>query len=203
MWLGEVTSMAPRLAVTFGTQMAAALVVGSLAGRMRGLADTDSLTGLGNRRVVDRALSTAIARSRRRPSTLTWLALLDLDMFKAFNDQYGHVAGDRLLVDVASGWQALLRPTDVLARTGGDEFTVILTDCDATQAEAIVRRVTAAAPGTVTCSAGLACWDGQEPPGRLIERADAALYAAKATGPVVVAPSVVWRAVEDLTTWAG
>ncbi len=187
-WLDEVAAMAPQLAVTLGTQVAAALVVGSLTTRMRQLADTDSLTGLGNRRVVERSLAWALARSGRRPSTPTWLGVLDLDLFKEFNDEHGHAAGDQILVEAADAWRRLLRPADVLARTGGDEFTVILTDCDAAQAEGILRRMTAAAPSGVACSAGLARWDGHESPNRLIERADAALYTAKVTGPVVVAP---------------
>lgn len=145
LWLGEVTVMAPQLAVTLGRQVAAAMVVCSLAKRMRGPADTDSLTGLGNRRVVDRSLAWAIARSRRRPGTPTWLGPFDLDLFKQFNDEHGHAAGDQLLVEMADAGLRLLRPTDVLTRTGGDEFTVILTDCDANQAEGILRRMTAAA----------------------------------------------------------
>lgn len=186
-WLGELASMAPQLALTLGTQIAAALVVGSLVVKMRRLADTDSLTGLGNRRVVDRALAWSLAHTRRQPSVSTWVALLDLDDFKVYNDRHGHVAGDLLLAEAAGRWQTMLRRTDTLARTGGDEFTVVLAGCDPHEAEAIMHRMATAAPHGVSCSVGLARWDGHEPPCRLVERADAALYAAKASGPVVVA----------------
>ena len=188
--LDELASMAPQLALTAGTQVAAALVVGSLAARMRRLADTDALTGLANRRTLHTRLAWQLARSRREAGTATWLGLLDLDEFKAFNDTHGHLAGDQLLVETAAAWQQLLRPTDTLARTGGDEFTVLLTDCDADGMEQVVTRMTTAIPRGLSCSAGVARWDGHEHPTELIERADAALYAAKARGPVVVADTV-------------
>lgn len=188
--LGELDSMAPQLALTAGTQVAAALVVGSLAARMRRLADTDALTGLANRRTLHSRLAWQLARSRRDAGAAVWLALLDLDEFKAFNDTRGHLAGDQLLVEAAAAWQSLLRPTDTLARTGGDEFTVLLTDCDEDAVEQVMTRMTAAVPSGLSCSAGVARWDGHEHPTRLIERADAALYAAKTRGPVVVAETV-------------
>lgn len=184
--LDELTSMAPQLALTTGTQVAAALVVGSLATRMRLLADTDALTGLANRRTLHTRLAWHLARSRRTAGA-TWLALLDLDAFKAFNDTHGHLAGDQLLVETAAAWQGLLRPTDTLARTGGDEFTVLLTDCDQAAALQVMDRMTAAVANGLACSAGVARWDGHESATRLIERADAALYAAKTRGPVVIA----------------
>jgi diguanylate cyclase (GGDEF)-like protein len=76
--------------LTLGTQIAAALVVGSLATKMRRLADTDSLTGLENRRALERALAWQLARSRRTPAASVWISVLDLDGFKAFNDRHGH-----------------------------------------------------------------------------------------------------------------
>lgn len=185
--LDELAAMGPQLALTTGTQIAAALVIGSLAARMRQQADTDALTGLANRRTLHTRLAWQLARSRRDAGAAVWLALLDLDEFKAFNDTHGHLAGDQLLVETAAAWTALLRPTDTLARTGGDEFTVLLTDCDTHAAEQIIDRLTTAVPNGLPCSAGVARWDGHEPPTRLIERADAALYVAKTKGPVFVA----------------
>ena len=190
-WLGDVDSISPQLALTLGTQVAAAIVVGSLAVRQRALADTDSLTGLGNRRVADRTLDWSLERSRRWPSSPTFVALLDLDDFKALNDERGHAAGDGVLVETARAWSELLRRVDLLARTGGDEFTLVLTECRDHEAEEIVRRMIAATPGAVQCSAGLARWDGTEAPGTLLARADRALYEAKKRGPVAVAPTPV------------
>ena len=189
-WLGELSSMAPQLALTAGTQIAAALVIGSLAARMRRLADTDGLTELANRRTLHTRLAWQLARSRRVADTVVWLALLDLDEFKAFNDTHGHPAGDQLLVETAAAWQGLVRPTDTLARTGGDEFTVLLTDCDTDATRQVLARMTAAVPNGLSCSAGVARWDGHESPTRLIERADAALYTAKTHGPVVIAETL-------------
>ncbi len=186
--LGEVESLAPQLALTLGTQVAAALVVSSLATRQRELADTDSLTGLGNRRVVGRALEWALARSRRAPSSPTCVALLDLDGFKTFNDQRGHLAGDLVLIEAAAAWRELVRSTDTLTRTGGDEFTLVLAECHLEEAERIVRRMIAHTPSAVTCSAGLARWDGRETSTTLIDRADKALYTAKAHGGLAIAP---------------
>jgi diguanylate cyclase (GGDEF)-like protein len=112
---------------------------------------------------------------------------MDLDGFKAFNDRHGHLAGDQLLIEAATTWRTLLRESDIIARTGGDEFTVMLTGCTPAEARDIADRMTAAAPDGVSCSAGLARWDGHEAGTRLIARADAALYSAKSDGPVVVA----------------
>ncbi len=187
-WLGDIGSIAPQLALTLVTQLAAGLIVGSLATQQRQLADTDSLTGLGNRREVDRALESAIARSRRSGTPIC-VAVLDLDGFKDFNDERGHAAGDRVLVEAAARWQDLVRGIDTLCRTGGDEFLVVLTGCDLDEAQRIVRRMVAGTPEGVSCSAGLARWDGHEPPGMLIERADEALYTAKVGGDVAVAPA--------------
>ena len=187
-WLGDIESIAPQLALTLVTQLAAGLIVGSLAAQQRQLADTDSLTGLGNRREVERALESATARTRRHGAP-TCVAVLDLDGFKDFNDQRGHAAGDRVLVEAAARWQELVRATDTLCRTGGDEFLVVLAGCELDEAQRIVRRMVAATPEGVSCSAGLARWDGREPPGMLIERADEALYTAKTGGDVAVAPA--------------
>ena len=192
-WVGEVGAIAPQLALTLGTQVAAAVVVGTLAERQRLLADTDSLTGLGNRRVIERTLDWSLARSRRSPSSPTCLALMDLDGFKAFNDERGHVAGDRVLVQAATVWRGLLRSTDTLARTGGDEFTLVLHDTGLDEARRIVERMATSTPAGVACSAGLARWDGRESATSLVERADRALYGAKADGPVVVAPPTPYQ----------
>jgi diguanylate cyclase (GGDEF)-like protein len=88
---------------------------------------------------------------------VTVLAVIDLDGFKAVNDRHGHAAGDRLLVDIAGAWSASLRPGDLLARFGGDEFILMILGATADQVDAILARLAAAHPavwtaGTVLCA---------------------------------------------------
>jgi len=110
------------------------------------------------------------------------IAMLDLDRFKDYNDSHGHQDGDRLLKEAAAAWRAELREGDVLARYGGEEFAVALHHCPLEEARAIVERMRGATPGGVTCSAGIASSDGAEDPAAFLERADRALYQAKAAG---------------------
>ena len=149
--------------------------------RLREQAGTDELTGLANLRVWNRVLDTGLARAGRSAEPLA-IALLDLDRFKAINDTHGHAAGDALLRELASALEAELRPGDVLARIGGDEFGLLLPGCSSQTAAATVERLARAAPAPHTFSAGVAEWDGAETHQRLVERADSALYAAKFSG---------------------
>lgn len=188
LWLlGEAGGLVPQLALTSGTQLAAAIAIGTLATRLRGLADTDPLTGLGNRRVVERVLAYEFALAARNPGRSTCVAMLDLDGFKGFNDTHGHQGGDDLLVELATVWQDHARRVDTLTRTGGDEFMLVLPDCALDEARAIVERLLAHTPDGVGASAGVAAWDGLESALDLVHRADAALYRAKPRGTVVVA----------------
>ena len=109
------------------------------------------------------------------------VALLDLDHFKAYNDEHGHPAGDRLLKAASAAWEGRLRKTDLLARYGGEEFAVLLPDCQLGNAMEIAERLRTAQPEG-TCSIGVADWDGRQDEDELIARADRALYAAKAGG---------------------
>jgi diguanylate cyclase (GGDEF)-like protein len=95
---------------------------------------TDVLTGLPNRRYLDRQLDQELARARRQQGHLS-LLVLDMDRFKHINDGYGHQAGDRALKEVAHVLRSSLRVYDVCARFAGDEFVVVLGDCDPVQAE--------------------------------------------------------------------
>ena len=88
-------------------------------------ARTDDLTGLLNRRAWEEELPREMARARRSSDPLC-VAMLDLDFFKAYNDERGHQAGDRLLKQSAAAWVTELRASDMLARYGGEEFTVVL-----------------------------------------------------------------------------
>jgi diguanylate cyclase (GGDEF)-like protein len=153
-----------------------AIEISRLVSRLEGLARTDPLTGVPNRRVWEEELPRELERARRMGTGLC-LAMIDLDNFKSYNDRHGHQAGDLVLKEAASAWRGEVRSTDLLARYGGEEFVLLLPAC----AVAIVERLRAATP-LVTCSVGLAQWDFQEASADLVERADQALYAAKAEG---------------------
>jgi diguanylate cyclase (GGDEF)-like protein len=148
-----------------------------LLGRLTEIALTDVLTGLPNRRAWDRRLEQAI-----RDAEPVCVAILDLDFFKAYNDDHGHQAGDRLLKEAAAAWRAELRPVDTLARYGGEEFVVLLHEPDLRATRRVVDRLRAATPRGQSCSAGVALRQDGEAAAALLGRADAALYAAKRAG---------------------
>ena len=108
--------------------------------------------------------------------------MLDLDHFKAYNDEHGHPAGDLLLQDVTRAWSRELRGTDVLARFGGEEFVVVLRDCTIKDAAAVLDKLRRATPADQTVSIGIAQWDGAEGQQALVKRVDEALYTAKSSG---------------------
>jgi diguanylate cyclase (GGDEF)-like protein len=149
--------------------------------RVRELTRIDELTGLPNRRAWGAELPAAVERARRDRAPLA-VAMLDLDHFKRFNDQYGHPAGDRMLKSAAAAWREQLRSVDLLARYGGEEFIVLLPQADAGVAAEVLERLRTATPLGQTFSAGLAAWNGVETSDELVARADAALYAAKRGG---------------------
>jgi len=151
------------------------------AAQLDALAHNDSLTGIPNRRAWDLELPREMAKARRRQSTLH-VALLDLDLFKRFNDEHGHQGGDRLLKEATAAWRRQLRDTDLMARYGGEEFAVLLLDTTTAQVVEILERLRGASPLGQTFSAGVAAWDGSESPERLVSRADHALYEAKRAG---------------------
>lgn len=159
------------------------LVSGALVGRVVRLAEAaevDSLTGLANRRGLDRVVQVALARAERGGAPLS-VALLDLDHFKRVNDTGGHAAGDELLLQVTAAWRRLLRPEDVLARLGGDEFVLLLPGAGEEDAAAVVERCRVVTPGRA-CSAGVTAWRPGDSLSLLLGRADTALYQAKAGG---------------------
>ena len=162
-------------------EAAVAIERADLLARLETVARTDDLTGLSNRRAWDEELPRELARARRERRPLC-VAMLDLDRFKHFNDERGHQAGDRLLKQAAAAWREQLRTTDLIARYGGEEFAVVLPTCNLDEALPIVERLRGATPLGESCSAGIACWDGNETPDSLVARADAALYAAKEGG---------------------
>lgn len=184
-WREPVAELPQRVVTLFGlfaAQAASAVERADLLARLEALARTDALTGAANRRTMDEALELAMAEARRSGRPMS-VAMLDLDYFKAYNDERGHQAGDDLLRAAAEAWRAVLRPGDTLARYGGEEFLVVLPACDPAVAVAVAERLRGALRDSgVTASAGTATWDGLEGAETLVERADAALYAAKAAG---------------------
>lgn len=157
----------------------------------RRLAELDELTGLGNYRRFTRQLAAEVARSRRHEDPFS-LILLDLDGFKAINDELGHLAGDDALRDVAEALRDTLREEDVCCRQGGDEFAVIAVRAGAREAEELSHRLTDAieqipfGPGGRRRLTACAGWATFGAPARsadeLILEADAALRAAKRSG---------------------
>jgi len=162
-------------------EAALAMQRADLLGRLDELTRTDELTGLPNRRAWDELLTHELAAARRHDQPLS-VAMLDLDFFKHYNDQNGHLAGDHLLRHAAHAWLHNLRATDVLARWGGEEFALLLPGCDATHAAVLVDRLRGTLPDGVTFSAGVSCTDGTAAPRTLVDAADQALYLAKANG---------------------
>lgn len=162
---------------------------------LRQLAQQDGLTGLANRRRFDELLDQEFRRAVREHGPVAIL-LLDVDSFKAYNDRYGHLAGDNCLRRIARTIEVeLQRPSDHAARYGGEEFVALLPATDLTGAMAVAERVREAvealaiehlgnAHRMVTLSIGVSAilpYDGDDPV-TLIEAADRALYRAKSDG---------------------
>jgi diguanylate cyclase (GGDEF)-like protein len=155
---------------------------------------TDPLTGLANRRDLERRLREELDRARRSGEWLGCL-MIDVDRFKEVNDRFGHAAGDAVLAEVASALEVSLRSFDVVARFGGDEFVALLPGapleaarqvaealCDVVSTLAV--RVGRNQPIRLSISVGAVAHDpnSSEGAGTLLERADAALFDAKRAG---------------------
>ncbi len=164
--------------------------------RLEDLALQDGLTGLANRRNFDSTLDREFRRARRAGRPLA-LVMIDVDLFKGFNDRYGHPAGDICLQGVAAAIRfPLRRAGDMAARYGGEQFAVILPGADLAAAQDVAARIIQAvrdlgvphagsAAGIVTVSAGVAAMSpspANREPKRLVELADQALYGAKSGG---------------------
>ena len=145
------------------------------------LARIDGLTSLPNRRAWDEELVKGLHRARRTSQPCA-IALLDLDYFKRYNDTHGHQAGDTLLRETAQALAAKLRAGDLIARYGGEEFALLLHGCDGDNALKFFQRLQGATLEGQTFSAGVAESDGKEEGTAALQRADEALYRAKAGG---------------------
>ena len=155
------------------------------------LATHDDLTGLPNRRHMMGLLDCQYLRSQR--DTRPWMvALIDIDFFKLVNDTHGHAAGDQVLQDFAATVCEAVRGPDTLARWGGEEFLLLLQDTQPSAARSVLERARQAVqdrtvwvqgqPVRVTASIGVATYTSGETVAQLLEKADQALYRAKAEG---------------------
>jgi diguanylate cyclase (GGDEF)-like protein len=183
-----------------GAILLSGLVLGRLSGllqqvqqqaaQLNKLARIDGLTGIPNRRTWDYELRRAMDEARSDGTALC-VAMLDLDHFKAFNDTYGHPAGDALLQETTTAWRSALPDDAFLARYGGEEFAVLLRGRTLAQAYAELDVLRGVTPLQQAFSGGLARWDGDEDPAALVSRADAQLYDAKRGGRARILPVAV------------
>jgi len=170
--------------------------VAALADRLHDLAMSDPLTGIANRRSFDATLEREWRRAARARGSTT-LAMIDIDHFKSFNDQFGHPAGDACLKTVARALDSVIRrPTDFVARYGGEEFAVLMPDLDQTAALTMATRLVDAVriaqiehpcvpSGRLSISCGVVTAHPHADEGGIdhfIRAADQALYRAKAAG---------------------
>ncbi|MTW21080.1 diguanylate cyclase domain-containing protein [Allochromatium palmeri] len=159
--------------------------------QIRQLAFYDPLTGLANRRLLEERLAVAMAQVKRQGACLA-VMVLDLDHFKEINDTLGHATGDALLVEVARRMRDAVRATDTVARSGGDEFILVLSDVESKDAAYLAGKLVARLSEplhlekqtlSVSCSLGITLSTGDgDTADALIRRADTAMYQAKQAG---------------------
>ena len=145
------------------------------------LARTDSLTGIANRRTWDHELDRATALAKADGTSLT-VAVIDVDHFKRYNDEHGHLAGDQVLRDTAAKWAELTTGRGFLARYGGEEFAVLIPHATPALAVPLLEMLRSSVVDGLTCSIGAAEWRHDQLPQHATERADQALFEAKRAG---------------------
>jgi diguanylate cyclase (GGDEF)-like protein len=154
------------------------------------LATSDSLTEVGNRRSLEEKLLEITQRIGRAPEQTSSLIIFDIDHFKRINDTHGHGCGDIVLRDFAKAIESRIRATDYLYRIGGEEFVLVLENTSLFKASSLAKELTKAiehakwskADLSITTSAGVAQYNGNESSYQWLERADNALYKAKQNG---------------------
>lgn len=199
-----VTYMTANSAINIGTALVymvvglsfqltlVGLVVSQFVTELRDASRVDALTGLLNRRALDEALNAEVLRTRRLGETFSVL-MIDADHFKDINDRSGHAAGDHALQHLATVLASQMRDIDRVGRYGGEEFVVMLPGTAQLHAKRSAERLRERVESlpfqwegrsvTLTISIGVAQWQGDlDDVGKLIGRADAALYRAKQSG---------------------
>lgn len=152
------------------------------------LAHTDDLTGIANRRRYISTLENEIARARRYLNTFS-IITIDIDHFKAINDSYGHDMGDKILQNVCKVLKMQIRLSDLLARTGGEEFAILLINTDSSKAKIVAENCRSSLMSNeflktyhITASFGVAEFSEKQTIEDILKKADAALYQAKTNG---------------------
>ena len=159
-----------------------------LARSLEQQAARDALTGLFNRQKFDSLCAAEIARGKRYGTPLA-IIMYEIDGFKSINDNYGHLVGDRVLVETATLVSGRMRQLDTLARWGGEEFMILAPHTDiekarllAEQVRTVIDDTSFSTVGRVTCSFGVTALSEHDTVDKLIYRADAAMYQAKRNG---------------------
>lgn len=192
-----VINMVVALAISVIVLLLAHLAMRGYHEKLETMATQDKLTGVASRQVFEFYFKQAVARCKRRDESLS-LALLDIDLFKQINDNYGHQAGDQVLTRIAQVIMSHIRGEDVLCRWGGEEFLLLLTGCNLDHAREVAENIRVAVAGlqfhfnnelvSITISAGLAELQADETMGEVVERADHHLYKAKHAGRNCIKP---------------
>ena len=157
------------------------------------LARTDDLTGLPNKRGLNEFLKEALSKAENEQTNLSLVAF-DIDFFKAINDEFGHLVGDSVLKYLAKIFRNETKDSDLIARTGGEEFLLVLQDTSINHAEEFANKIRRRIDKSklhikktnqtikLTISAGVSCYRSGESADDFIDRADKALYSSKNTG---------------------
>jgi diguanylate cyclase (GGDEF)-like protein len=175
--LGNLPHVAIYWVVVTITIWSICILLGNLSESLRREVATDHLTGLLNRSGFLAAALRERALADRRGTPLS-VAVIDVDDFKQVNDRSGHAAGDQLLMALAREWRERIRPGDILARHGGDEFVLLLPDTDAAGSDTVLRRLCRAGD-PVRWSVGASEWLAGENLDAALARADERLYETK------------------------
>lgn len=187
LWINLVFSFL----ITAIVLLLANLTLGKYQQNLELMATQDKLTGINNRHGFDASLRDVLKETEHNQRPLS-IAIVDIDLFKNINDQYGHSAGDKVLVKIAHILQNGIRDTDSLCRWGGEEFLILLPNCEIAKAKVIIEKLRAKIEKTkikldhqefsITASFGVSDYRQGESQQSAFERVDAALYQAKAGG---------------------